>query len=233
MTSGTGTNPLAPERRRPKAPQSGPLARYSRFVGIMKVLLPAMAAVLLGLVVVWPKLTLTDSSFKIGFARLSTKEVESLAMNNARYFGIDESNRPFAVTSDRALQEPGKSDLVHLTAPKADFTSTSGANIVIDAESGLYHQNSKILDLSGGVNLFHDSGYELHTPTAVVDLAHNSARGTEPVEGFGPQGRIESVGFEISGKGHEITFAGKAHLSLRGASAKSPGKGRSKGAKRP
>ncbi|RAU23987.1 LPS export ABC transporter periplasmic protein LptC [Paramagnetospirillum kuznetsovii] len=191
----------------------------------MKVLLPSLAALLLALVVVWPKLAMEDKRFQIGFANLPSAKVETLAMQNARYFGVDESNRPFAVTSDLAVQEPGNSDLIHLQAPKADFTSSSGANIVVDAVTGLYHQSTKILDLSGGVNLYHDAGYELHTPTAVIDLGHNSGKGFDPVDGHGPQGRIESTGFELAGKGREIIFTGKAHLSLKGASPKGQGKG--------
>ncbi len=198
----------------------------------MKVLLPSLAAILLGLVVVWPKLVLDDKSFQIGFAKLPSKEVETLAMQNARYFGVDESNRPFAVTSELAVQEPGNPDLIRLKAPKADFTSPSGANIVVDGESGLYHQAAKTLDLSGGVNLFHDAGYEIHTPTAMVDLGHNAASGVDPVQGHGPQGRIESVGFELTGTGHSITFSGRAHLTLRAASPRSASSNkRSNGAK--
>jgi lipopolysaccharide export system protein LptC len=70
------------------------------------------------------------------------------------------------------------------------------------------------------VNLFHDAGYELHTATATVDLGHNTARGTDPVEGHGPQGRIQAEGFEIRGTGHEIVFTGKSQLNLRGATPK-------------
>ncbi|MDO8605763.1 MAG: LPS export ABC transporter periplasmic protein LptC [Phaeospirillum sp.] len=225
MTLRAEADGVAPTKRRLHAPLTGPFARYSRFVGVMKVLLPSLAALLLGLVVIWPKLSLEDKRFQISFAKLPSKEVESLAMQNARYFGLDESNRPFAVTSDQAIQIPGNRDLIHLQAPKADFTSTSGANIVVDAAAGIYHQTSKTLDLSGGVNLFHDAGYEIHTPTATIDLSRNSARGVEPVEGHGPQGRIEAAGFELSGKGHDITFTGKAHLTLRGASPKGQGQG--------
>ena len=225
MKPPAAANEVAPARRRLHAPQTGPFARYSRYVSIMKVVLPSLAALLLGLVVVWPRLTFDDKRFQIGFAKLSSKQVETLAMQNARYFGLDDSNRPFAVTSDMAVQEPGNSDLIHLQTPKADFTSTSGANIVVDAAAGLYHQVSKTLDLSGGVNLFHDAGYEIHTPTATIDLAHNTARGVEPVSGFGPQGRIEAAGFELTGKGQDIIFTGKAHLTLRGASPKGQGQG--------
>ncbi|CAA7613078.1 conserved hypothetical protein [Candidatus Terasakiella magnetica] len=215
----------ASRRRRLHPLADTPFARHSRFVGIMKIALPSLAAILLGLVVVWPKLTLEDSRFQVGFAKLPSKDVETLAMQNARYYGVDESNRPFAVSSDLAVQEPGDRDLIRLKAPKADFTSTGGANIVVDALSGIYHQSSKLLDLTGEVNLYHDAGYELHTASATIDLGRNLARGVEPVEGHGPQGQIRSMGFELQGKGREITFSGKSHLTLRGASPKTQSKG--------
>jgi lipopolysaccharide export system protein LptC len=221
MKASRGTAPVMPSRRRSVSLRTGPFARYSRFVGIMKIALPCAAALLLGLVMAWPKLTQEDGRFQIGFAKLPSKEVETLSMKNARYFGVDETNRPFAVTSDVATQEPGNSDLVHLKAPKADFTSAGGANIVVDAETGLYRQAAKMLDLAGGVNIFHDAGYELHTATATLDLGGNAARGTDPVDGHGPQGHIESQGFELSGKSHQIMFSGKAHLTLRAASPRS------------
>ena len=220
-----------PRSRHPKGMRVGFFADHTRFVGTMKIALPVAAAVLLTLVVIWPKLSQLDSSFKIGFAKLSTKEVETLAMKNARYFGVDDSNRPFAVTADHALQQPGSQDLIYLTNPKADFTSNSGANIVVDGQTGVYHQAAKVLDLAGGVNLFHDTGYELHTATATIDLARNQAEGNDPVDGYGPQGRIQSLGFKITGKNHDINFTGKAQLSLRAVSAKGSGKGQGKGAK--
>lgn len=232
MTPSAETRPAAARKRHPRGPRLGPFADHSHFVSVMKITLPALAALLLGLVVVWPKLAQMDSGFKLGFANLSPKSVDTLVMKNARYFGIDESNRPFAVTADTATQLPDNQDLVRLANPKADFTSSSGANIVVDAVSGLYHQSSKVLDLSGGVNLYHDSGYEIHTPTATVELSTNSAHGTDPVEGQGPQGAIHGSGFQITGKQHDITITGKSQLNLRAAKPKAQDKkGRSKGAK--
>lgn len=216
----------------------GPLVRYSRFVGWMQIVLPSLAAVLLALVLAWPKLMQDDDRFQIGFAKLSPKEVETLSMVNSRYFGVDQANRPFAVSADLAVQQPGDADLVALTAPKADFTNSSGANVFVDADTGLYHQQSKILDLAGTVNLFHDTGYELHTTAATIDLVHNSARGTEPITGHGPQGRtLAAEGFEVRDRGLEVVFTGKATMTMaaagKGATAASKGAaGPSRGATR-
>ncbi len=209
----------------------GPLARYSRFVGWMQIVMPSLAAVLLALVLAWPKLMQDDDRFQVGFAKLSPKEVETLSMVNSRYFGVDQANRPFAVSADLAVQQPGNADLVTLKAPKADFTSSSGANVFVDAETGVYHQQSKVLDLVGSVNLFHDAGYELHTASATIDLVRNAARGSEPITGHGPQGRtLAAEGFEVRDKGLEVVFTGKATMTM--AAAGKGAKATSKGAPR-
>jgi len=203
-------------RRRLHPPRTGPFARYSRFVGIMKIVLPSLSLVLLALLVAWPRLTMEENGFQLGFARLPSKEVETLAMQSPRYFGINETNRPYAVSADLATQENGRSDIIHLDNPKADFTTASGANVVIEADSGLYQKASNTLLLTGNVNLYHDSGTEMHTSSATIDLAHSSAHGDEPVTGNGPQGRIDAAGFDITNKGRTLTFTGKSKMSLRG-----------------
>lgn len=195
---------------------------YSRFVRVMKVLLPSLAAVLLAMVVVWPKLRLDDSSFHIGFAKLSPDAVQTLAMENARYFGVDQNNKPFSVTSDQATQEDGQPDVIDLTQPKADFTTKDGSGVYLQADRGYYHQHAQRLDLAGNVSLFHDKGYELHTEQAVVNLADTSAHGEAPVHGQGPQGRLEGEGFKITGKGSDVLITGKSELSLRAAGGGRP-----------
>lgn len=222
-------------RGRLRLRRTGPFARYSRFVGIMKIVLPSLALVLLALLVAWPRLTMVESGFQIGFARLPSKEVETLAMQNPRYFGINETNRPYAVSADLATQENGRGDIIHLDNPKADFTTSSGANVVIEADSGLYQKANNTLLLSGNVNLYHDSGTELHTSSATIDLAHSTAHGDEPVTGNGPQGRVDAAGFDVTDKGRTLTFTGKSTMSLRGVGSSAgktgkPGKTQPQGA---
>lgn len=193
--------------------------RYSRFVGFLKILLPAVAAVLLGLIVAWPRLTGTEDRFHIGFADIGPDAVESLSMVNARYFGVDERNRPFTVTADVATEE-SPSGIILLEAPKADFTTKEGANIYVEARQGFYHQKEQLLDLVGEVNLYHDNGYELHTEEAQIDLAHSTARGEAPVTGQGPQGDLNGEGFEIKEGGKQVIVTGRSSLMLQGAKSK-------------
>ena len=63
---------------------------YSRFVQMMKVLLPVVAALLIMLILVWPYLRTEDLRFRLSFAALTANQNEDPSMVNPRYLGIDE-----------------------------------------------------------------------------------------------------------------------------------------------
>ncbi len=199
--------------------------RYSRFVRIMKVLLPALAAVLLALVVVWPRLRFDDTRFRIGFAQMSPQSVQTLSMLNARYLGLDQNNHPYSVTSDRATQEDAQPDIVDLIQPKADFVAKDGSTIFVEGDRGYYHQKAQLLDLVGTVNLYHEKGYELHTERAEINLADSSAHGEVPVHGQGPQGLLAGQGFKIAGKGADMLLTGTSTLTMQAAGSSGRNKG--------
>jgi len=194
---------------------------YSRFVGMMKVLLPVGAVVLIALVVVWPYLQATDGRFRIGFASLVATQAERPNIVNPRLVGTDEKDQPFSITADLAKDFYLRKDFwgntatpVELEMPKADITLKDGTWLVLTANTGLLTPNTKMLELSGAVNLFHDSGYELRTTHAMVDLASGGAVSDRPVEGQGPFGTVNAEGLRLTDKGKDIVFTGKARLVL-------------------
>ena len=200
---------------------------YSIFVRFMKVVLPAMALVLLTVVVIWARLASQTDGFRIGYASITADSVKTLRMVNARYFGVDQSNNPYSITADTAEQHPEDADLVDLVAPKADFVSHSGSSVIITADRGLYHQRTQMLDLEGNVSLFHELGYELHTEIAHIDMKANSAEGEQRVEGHGPQGRLNGTGFKILDRGERVIVNGRSSVSLdKEQKAKARGKAR-------
>ncbi|HIO38088.1 MAG TPA: LPS export ABC transporter periplasmic protein LptC, partial [Rhodospirillales bacterium] len=101
-----------------------------------------------------------------------------------------------------------------LEMPKADITVSDGSWLVLTANSGVYYQKRKFLNLEGAVNLFHDSGYEFKTKKAHIDLNQGIAISNEPVKGQGPFGQLQAEGFQIENKGNKISFLGKSKLIL-------------------
>ncbi len=208
--------PAMSNRQRPRS-----LRWYSRFVQLMKVLLPAVAALLIVLILVWPYLRSEDLRFRLSFAALTANETEDPSMVNPRYLGIDEENQAFSITADLARRMTEGSPAVELEMPKADITLDDGTWLVLTAHNGVYKQVKKTLDLTGAVNVFHDSGYEFKTSKVSIDLEKGLAKGDAAVRGQGPFGELSGEGFRLIDKGKTIVFTGKSKLVIY------PGRGNS------
>ncbi len=188
---------------------------------MMKLLLPAIAAVLIGLVVTWPQLQMQSGQFSMGYATVESAEGEPPRMLNARFTGIDNKSRPYLLTADSATQMGDSPEIVTLRNPQADITLADGSWLALSAESGVYSENNHILGLRGSVNMYHDSGYEFHTDSADLDIAAATASGGAPVSGQGPFGEIASQGFLILNRGERIIFTGRTHLIISPKTAES------------
>jgi lipopolysaccharide export system protein LptC len=202
----------APRTRRNRKRSSGAGGSYSRFVGLMRVVLPTIALFVVVSLVVWPKLQGEDDRFRLGFSAMSAKEAESLNMVNGQFFGSDEDDRPFSITADLITQQGIDGERIDLEAPKADITLDDGTWLVLTADTGRYVEKEKKLDLIGAVNLYHDSGYEIRTPKARIDLVRGEASSQEPVAGQGPFGTLKAEGFKLLNKGKRIIFTGKSEV---------------------
>lgn len=205
---------------------------WSRTVGLLKVLLPTVALSLVALVIIWAQVHNNDAGFRVGFSLVSPEDAHKLTMMNARYAGTSRDNQPYLVTARQAEQEAPGADLIRLSEPKGDITMKSGAWVALTAPAGDYHQESEILDLSGGVNLFHDSGMEFNSPTARINLRDSTAIGHDPVEGHGPAAEIRSQGFHVLDEGGRVIFTGKAHLTLYPRKTDGPAEGATRGGAR-
>ncbi len=199
-----------------------PRGSYSRFVTLAKLLLPTVAVALIAAVFIWPQLQPRDSGFNLGFSELKIGDAERLRMINPRYTGLDQNQLPYEVTAEVANQDSPKADDIELEKPKADMTLSDGTWIAIEAPEGNYGQKTQLLDLFGGVNLFHDSGYEFNSPTARVDLTKGTAEGNERITGHGPFGDAEGEGFRLLDKGKTIIFTGKSKVVLYSEGDSSP-----------
>jgi lipopolysaccharide export system protein LptC len=218
----------------PRAPQRGDrLARflpgtgarrrysafYSHFVSLLKFLLPAAALTLAGLLLLWPQIN--PVPVKIGFKTgVSVEDLENLRMLAPRMIGRDSKEQPYTVTAEQATQAAGSSDVTDLIRPKGDIQLDSGAWVALTANTGKYNKQSQMLHLEGNVNVFHDSGYELQTTTADVDLDKGNAQGDDPVVGQGPDSELQGEGFRLYNKGAQIIVTGKSRLVIHNMSRK-------------
>jgi lipopolysaccharide export system protein LptC len=214
----TGTSADGGAKRRfhfdPGRRRTGASPRYSRFVGMMKLLLPLLALGLVVAVVIWPNELREATGFHLAYVSTNTGGAAELTMLRPRYLGTDARNRPFVVTADRATQDPKDQRLVTLVRLQADMAMADGRWFTIMADSGIYHQQRKHLRLMGAINLFSDQGYEFNATMVDIDLNSGRAVSDQPVNGQGPFGTLRADRLEVENFGQRLLFKGNVRMRI-------------------
>ncbi len=187
---------------------------YSRFVWLLKYALPIVAGIVITLVVVWPELGQELEKFRIPKSDIQIQTNGGQRVKNATFTGVDRYNRTFSVTAEGVIQSSEGANGVGLIQPKADVMLSNDAWVIIEAPQGTFWRKRDILDLFGGVNLFHDYGYEVKTSNITINLRLRTASGDAIVHAQGPHGKIKSQGFRVIDNGSRVIFKGKARLDL-------------------
>jgi len=189
---------------------------YSLMVRRLRIILPTIAVLTVGIVVLWPKI----HALFVQPTKTTTDERQA-KMVNGRYVGSDSHGRPYTVTYDSALQPPGGGP-IEMTNPTAELTLQNGHWVAVKAEQGRYDQQAGLIDLSGHVELFHDDGYRFMTEKAHVEFNKNLVWGERAVTGRGPRGEVVGRGFRVINNGDSIVITGPARLLLRPDAAQMP-----------
>ncbi len=91
----------------------------------------------------------------------------------------------------------------------------SGAWLELRSDTGLFHQKSDKLGLTGNVTLYRNDGSTMNVAHADIDLHAGTAMSSSPVQAQGPFGTLTAAnGFLLTNRGADITFNGPATLTL-------------------
>ena len=190
---------------------------YGRVVGLLKLLLPIIAVLLVAVVVLYPFLKDDAERFSQALTNARALVTEHLEVNQASYSGIGEDGQRYTITAQSVQQDSAEALEALLTGPQADISMADGSWILISSETGRLDRENQILELFQNVNLFHDLGYEFRSESATIDLVGGSAYGFEPVSGQGPFGAVEGEGFEVLDRGAQVKLTGKSKVIIYNA----------------
>jgi lipopolysaccharide export system protein LptC len=166
--------------------------------------------VLLSLVALWPELTKDERSRLAAGVRGA--EAQSGQLTDLYYRGVDERNRPYAVTASGAQQI--SPERINLVDPKGDINLENGDWMMAQSRQGVYMPHASQLDLSGDVVLYRDDGVTLTTDSATLDLKGGVASSAEKVHVEGPFGSLDAQGFAVLDRGLVMQFTGPGRLVL-------------------
>ncbi|MGE0667758.1 MAG: LPS export ABC transporter periplasmic protein LptC [Sphingomonadales bacterium] len=177
--------------------------RYSRYVRLMKRVLPAGAALLLAGILIVPAIRGSSTGFTLTFSELKESD-DKARMIAPRFVGTDTEDRSFSVTASSAYHDASNDEVVTLDTIAADIKSKDGSWVTVDAPVGTFHTKSEVLDLSGQVNVFSDSGMEVHTPKLTMNLSNGKGTSNAAVHGQGPFGKFTAGGLDVDTKTENI-----------------------------
>lgn len=202
---------IAPSRRSGAAG-----AGYTWFVRVARLALPVAALVLVGVVVA--RLTVDPEQQEI----TALPEVEEtktipgqIEIVKAKYEGVDAEGRAYTLTADTATRLPDDPNRILLKKPLADIVLGDGKWLAARAESGVYDTASQRLNLSGGIAVFHDAGYEAALQDIDIDIKARNAATARAVSAKGPSGSLVASRLEIKENSNLIVFGGPATLTLQ------------------
>ena len=190
------------------------VVRYTRFVKLLKLLLPTIASVLVAMILIWPQIVSEKDRFKINIGTPVFSRAEKMRMINAKFFATDEKNQPYSLSADLAMETEAGSMIIELTEPKADIMLANNSWIATEARKGIFSQKEEVLNLLNKVSIFHDNGSQFETDNIVINLKKGEAFADSKVTITAPFGTMEGKGILVTDKGEKIKLIGNAKVVL-------------------
>jgi lipopolysaccharide export system protein LptC len=194
--------------------------RYSRFVAVMRRLLPVGAVVLMGSVIAYSVLPRHQDKYVT--MQQSGKVARDLTMTKMSFTGTDEKGNPYKVTAAEVIQNPNwkNSHRAELIDIDADMQFEGQSWVSASAKRGYFDADAGTLRLEGGISVFTDNGYELHTKSADAYIKTNVLEGTEKVSGHGPLGQFRADRFYFDRLKKQLRLSGHVHMIMYPQKAK-------------
>ncbi len=187
--------------------------RYSRFVTVMKGALPIAAGAILASVIAYSVIPPHQQRVALTIETLGSIR-NDLAMIKPRLSGTDAKGNPFVITAAAAIQDAKNRHRATLQDVEADMQFDKQSWMNASAKNGFFDEDAGTIKLNGGIALFTDSGYELHTAEVDVDLKKNVFDGKNAVTGHGPLGLLRADTFHIDRFKRQVRLSGHVHMTM-------------------
>jgi lipopolysaccharide export system protein LptC len=127
---------------------------------------------------------------------------------------IDKQGRSYRIQAKRA-DHRGKEETIFKDT-HSQVKDKNGDTLNITAPEGYFFDQSKTIIYKGGVTITSSQGHYLQTPKISMTMNNQKISSQGPVQGFGPQGHVQSKGLIVDPKKNIMKFTGQTHMTIRG-----------------
>jgi len=203
--------------------------RHSRFVRLLRVVLPAFVVIggIGGIVVTtWldPLRALAKLPVNIGGVVVSGTKI---TMQQPRMAGFTRDSRPYVMTARTATQDVTAPNLLELEDIHATMETRDRGAFEVTARSGLYETKSEKLTLHQDI-VVTSANYEALLTEAVIYVPAGRIVSEQPVVVKMLQGTINSKRMEVLNSGEVVRFEGDVIMDVKADSPPPGGKERTR-----
>ncbi len=138
----------------------------------------------------------------------------SIRMVNPKFYGRSSDNGPYLISAASAARDDRDFQRVALDKPVFIVNLDTPVQTRLEAKSGVYREDTRILRLEKDLVLEDKRGYTLRAQRAVVDTRSGTIQGESPIEGTGPLGRIAASSYAVTSGGQRIFFRGNVRTRI-------------------
>ncbi len=182
--------------------------RHSRRVRFLRKAIPVgcFLAIAVPTAFVWLNpFKLANMEVSVGRVTVSGSKI---VMDAPKLTGYKKDNRAYVVNARSAAQDPRKPNIVELNDIVADIEMPNNGWAKLKAVFGIYDSQAEKIDVSNNVNLRTDTGYDVKTTAAQIEMKSGHVVVKQPVNVLMNGGTIDANSMEIVDNGREVTFEG-------------------------
>lgn len=186
--------------------------RHSRFVRLMRYMLPVaaflvLAGVFLPMIVV-PRLPLGIDLSGVSF------DGREVTMTKPHLTGRGNNGQSYEVRAERAVQDVAENRVLELFDVAGRIVEASGRETQLSAEFGRYDNETKMLRLERRIVLEMDGGYKAHLETADIDVDGGHVTTGDPVRVELTNMVLNANTMAIADTGRHLVFDGHVSMTI-------------------
>lgn len=203
---------LADRQRLTKRSWAAPGGSHDLFVRFLKIVLPLLIGLLGAYLVLAPLTKGQEISFILDKNKVEVAK-ERMRVRAARYQGVDDKGRPFAIAARSAVQATSRDPIVDIEGMMAEIRLEDGP-ARLRAERGRYDLERETVDVIGPILFTAADGYRLETRDVSVNLNDRTLAGDEGVRGWMPLGRFTAERMRVDLSDQRVVLTGGARLHI-------------------
>jgi lipopolysaccharide export system protein LptC len=178
--------------------------RHSFLIRILRKLLPALCLAIVVALGAWSAM----STF-LWRKDATVRSDADIRMTNPNFQGRTEAGKPVLLTAASAVRDNADQNKVTLDKPMLMVDAGGPEWTRITSATGVYHEDTRLLDLRGQVTLDDHKGNHLTTEHALIDTTKNNVDGDTRITGRGPLGSIDASSYSLQNGGAYLLFQGR------------------------